>query len=432
MPFSMHWLLAFAVAGCGDNLVPDAPVPSRVEVALVPVTPNRDVDLLFVIDNSPNFLDTQLGFLDAFPAFVDELAALPGGLPNLHIGVITSDLGTLGVLDTGPGPSLGWCVGSGDAGVLHTDAAVNGAFISDVAAADGSRVTNYTRALTDTFKLIGEVGSSGCAFAQHLAAAKRALDHNPANAGFLRDTAGLAIFVLTDDDDCSFMHSSFLDAADPALGPLATFRCPRFGVVCDYRGRTPDEMNVPGTKAGCRSNETSSYVMPVADYAAFFKSLKPDPRNVMMGVVSGDPSPFQVILASPGGGTPRPTVQPICSALDAEDPSIRLPELAHMFSHGVTETVCTPRLRPAQASFARHVRNLVGDSCLPRAIAMPPDCIVADQRADGSETLLPACGEGDCYELVADPECTASGLRVAVARSTAPPADTMVSVRCVL
>ena len=93
--------MVLALASCGDDDcctvtsdaagMPDAS-DGRVEVARV--TPARDIDMLFVIDDSPSTLDKQTALTQAFPAFVNELANLPDGLPSIHIGVVTSDLGT--------------------------------------------------------------------------------------------------------------------------------------------------------------------------------------------------------------------------------------------------------------------------------------------------------------------------------------------------
>ena len=93
-------VLAIALVACGDST--SEPEVPREQVALVPVAAKRDVDLLFVIDDSTSFLGSQIGLKNAFPALLDELSQ-SGELPNLHVGVVTSDLGTLGALDSEPG-----------------------------------------------------------------------------------------------------------------------------------------------------------------------------------------------------------------------------------------------------------------------------------------------------------------------------------------
>src|SRR5690606_31495398 len=136
----------------------------------------------------------------AFPQMIDVLGQLDGGLPNLHIGVVTSDMGTS--TPAGIGPSVGsggtgGCAGTGDDGVLRTVPGMTEAFLSDVDD-EGTRVRNFTGELRDVFGELAQV-PYGCGFEQHLAAMRRALEQ-PANAGFLRPEANLAVVILADED----------------------------------------------------------------------------------------------------------------------------------------------------------------------------------------------------------------------------------------
>jgi hypothetical protein len=82
-----------ALAACGHT---EMEVGDLQEVLTLPAMPNRDLDLLFLIDNSPSMTDKQASLVANFPRMIDTIAMLPGGLPNLHIGVATSDMGTKG------------------------------------------------------------------------------------------------------------------------------------------------------------------------------------------------------------------------------------------------------------------------------------------------------------------------------------------------
>src|SRR5262245_42834079 len=53
--------------------------------------PTRDVDLLFMIDNSSSTRLLQTNLLNNFPTFITTLQNQTQGLPNIHIAVITSD-----------------------------------------------------------------------------------------------------------------------------------------------------------------------------------------------------------------------------------------------------------------------------------------------------------------------------------------------------
>jgi hypothetical protein len=421
----------------------DASGPSHVDVALIPIVPNRNIDLLFVIDDSPGMLEMQNALKTAFPMFVGELGRFTEGLPNMHIGVVTSDLGTKGAADSSAGPGIGSgpgsCSGTGKAGNLQTNGTtlVTGTFISDTRNTDGTRTTNYTGPLVDALSAIASVGAAGCGFEQHIEAARRALDNNPANAGFLRTAANLVVVIVGDEDDCSFAHSTLL-GTDPSLGPLQSFRCTRFGITCDYGGATPDEMNVPSAKTSCHSNETSPYLTKIADYTTYFRSLKSDPRNVMFGAIAGDPTPLAVELrAPPGGGGEEPALAHACSLTSGtKDPAVRMDQLVNTFARGTQVTACRDDLAPSLLTIARQIRTIVGDPCIPRDIAMPADCVLFDTHASG-ETEVPACGGAvttDCFDVVSDAAQCPLGqhLRVNVMRSAAPAADTMMALRCKL
>ncbi len=87
-------LLPLLLAGC-----PTRPI-NKVEPERIGETHNafiqnlnRDVDILFVIDNSGSMGEEQTALATKLPDFINVLAALPGGLPNVHIGVVSSNMG---------------------------------------------------------------------------------------------------------------------------------------------------------------------------------------------------------------------------------------------------------------------------------------------------------------------------------------------------
>src|SRR5262249_59114045 len=99
-----------------------------------------------------------------------------------------------------------------------------------------------------------------------LAAVERALGPNApsGNAGFLRDYAFLGIVLITDEDDCSAPADSQLfdpsqnSNADP-LGPLASFRCTEFGILCG--GQSPPRL-AAGPLSNCVSNAARAHAAP--------------------------------------------------------------------------------------------------------------------------------------------------------------------------
>src|SRR5262245_38864605 len=96
------WL---AVAGCGfpppstlsDGPTPDGQNAGRTAVAWIPATLLRDVDIVFMIDDAPGMIPMQSAFASALPTFVSVLDGVPQGLPNVHIGVVSTDMGSTGI-----------------------------------------------------------------------------------------------------------------------------------------------------------------------------------------------------------------------------------------------------------------------------------------------------------------------------------------------
>ncbi len=118
--FSFLFLLPFLAAGVaagGCRNVPALTVeyspnwPDDYEW-VKPETRLEPVDLLFVIDDSPGMADGQARLGRALPALVERLGRVAGGLPDLHVGVISTDLGTA------PYDSAGCTMPGGDGGRL--------------------------------------------------------------------------------------------------------------------------------------------------------------------------------------------------------------------------------------------------------------------------------------------------------------------------
>ena len=319
------------LAGCPDRTISEvSPEQGRVEYKDIPVDINRKVDILFVIDDSPSMADKQANLKANFPNFINVLNTIAGGLPDVHLGVVTSDLGSSGA-DGMTAPSIGGtaqggCSGQGKAGALQTygTTLVTGKYISDAppAAAGGMRMTNYTGTLAAAFSAIASAGANGCGFEQHIEAAKRALQPtNTANAGFLRSEAYLAVIFVADEDDCSMEHATLLSTDTTQLGPLQSFRCTRYGITCDTGGADENAMNQIGPKGACHSNENSQYLTKISDYVTFFKGLKPDdPTRVIMGGIVGVTTPVETELRAPSGSTTAiPALAHSCTYTDSSN-----------------------------------------------------------------------------------------------------------------
>ncbi len=84
-----------ALAGCDDPPKKTAVDPfDGLDWEVHPGTPtSRAVDMVLVIDNSYGNIDART-YLSEQTGILEALGTLDSGMPDLHVGVITSDLGS--------------------------------------------------------------------------------------------------------------------------------------------------------------------------------------------------------------------------------------------------------------------------------------------------------------------------------------------------
>jgi len=192
-------VLALLAGACAEDRSFEIPAIASKGVYSVswPDPAPQRLDLLFVIDSSPAMAAFQDRLREGMWGVADAIPEVLGRL-DIHVGVITADLGNGATEDRVAMP--GACRGWGDAGALRRSVVVDGAFITDHRMPDRELV-NTRGSFTDALRNISDVGAGGCARTQPLEALRIALDHDPHNAGFLRDDAKLAIVIITARDD---------------------------------------------------------------------------------------------------------------------------------------------------------------------------------------------------------------------------------------
>jgi hypothetical protein len=418
----------------------------------LPATANRDVDILMMIDNSRSMLPLQQKLLASFPVFTQTLASLPGGVPNLHLAVVSSDMGagrnTIQLCNNDHG--IFQSVPRGACAATNLQAGQT--FISNV-----NGVANYTGAIEDVFTCIAALGQDGCGFEGQLGSVVRALGADgvapPAqNAGFLRQNAYLAIVLFTNEDDCSVTADSDLFNAgsqlvsDP-LGPLASFRCNEFGHLCGTPP-APPARTMAADYQECVPAEEMGLLIPVHTIAEQIKSLKPDPSKILVAAIAGLPTPYHVSLA-PALIAQDPQMWPqidhSCMENSAEfaDPGVRLASFVNAFgTNGLFLTTCAPSFAPALQQIAENIGALVAPGCLQAPFAHDsigrPICSVTQQTTTASGTTssktIPSCDATEsnkpCWELTAgDPQCT-GGLRFGVLSDSDLPANAVFQISC--
>jgi len=239
-----------------------------------PAGPTSELDLLFMVDNSGSMTEEQASLTAELPRLVRILASGdfdedgsvggPGDFEpfDLHVGVITADMGTGGF-------TVPTCARSdfGDDGILRTQGrtdipgcmATYPQFLAFQPASGGD-----PSAFATDIACVATTGTGGCGFEQQLEAILKALSPSAPtpwtragytaptffrntfghgdtnNDGFVRDDSVLAIVPVTDEEDCSARDPDLFNPssatygatdlnlrcfahADPALHPLSRF-----------------------------------------------------------------------------------------------------------------------------------------------------------------------------------------------------------------
>jgi hypothetical protein len=269
---------------------------------------------------------------------------------NYHIGITTTDVGTNPTSTSGfpGGRTIPGCASfAGDDGKLQNlpctarglssaALAACGALCPDPGAVprSGGRYISRVDSILnvpskkdaqgreigaqEAIKCMALLGDTGCRIEAPLESAKRALDgHLVENAGFLRANSVLAVFFVTDEDDCS-VQISRRSELDPQVqdctddtspeAPGSCFglelRCLARGVECFDDSSTYQPMTRAGTKTRCRQRATS-FLSPLERYVSFFNTLRPSNKLIVGGIV-----PPSLLGATDGAGRGPLIVEP--------------------------------------------------------------------------------------------------------------------------
>jgi hypothetical protein len=383
------------IASCDERSPTDVAATTRSAALTADAAAGPgDLDVLFMIDNSSSMAEMQQKLAVQIPAFVTALESLPMGLPNIHVAVVSSDMGAPGDATF----SIG-CTAFGDNGTFQNQPqgtctasplAPGATYLSNVGG-----VVNYSGTLSDALSCIALLGDKGCGFEHQLGSIARALgaDGAPApntNTGFLRPNAQLAIIMLSNEDDCSAPPDTLLYSLDVggsgqqniqnALGPVGNFRCNAYGHLCvdapahtscliEPPNHVPADAQSSPTGATlsfteCESADGTGLLTSVQTFVQGIKSLKADPANqIVVGAVVAPATPYTVAWVPQQNGQNTqpgelwPQIEHSCGQLGGEnvnplatqnptdgsfgDPSVRLTQFVQAFGdNGIVGSVC--------------------------------------------------------------------------------------------
>jgi hypothetical protein len=483
-PRQLRWaaleITLLAVWACNTHqLVAPVPEVSRTDKNIFQQAINRKIDIVFEVDNSVSMEPEQANLVANFPAFINVLKNLPGGLPDVHIGVVTSNMGA----------------GASSADVPGCQAPDNGVFVDHVIAATDPICTtatlnagqhfieslnagtqnNFTGDISDVFRCLAQVGTTGCGFEDHLEAVRAALGDSagdpahdipirpvPANnAGFLRDDAYLAIVFITNEEECSSPPDSVLfDPNGPAaLGPLLA-RCFSHTDVCD--GQPVINYVQAGTAAGpfqnCVPDETTfngdprHAPIPIQFYADYLKARKSDSTRLLLSGIIAPASPYSLVVVPDGQGGTMVAQGDSCTGAAGVfgQPTPRWSKFFSSFDakQTITTSICDQSFANAMQLIAQQLGRLLGSPCIagqvlsvsgpkgPRA-----DCSVIDHTTNAAgvqvDTALASCVDNGsvppCWTLAAGTATQCPGqqlMQFLRPTNQAPPVDLNSTVEC--
>ncbi len=310
----------------------------------VAIAINKDVDILFVIDNSGSMGEEQALLSENFASFINVLEA-KDVQANYRIGITTTDSGNPRCEGSVTKPEGGNLVLSSCLDRVDQD---EFKFIDDdfsyactdyCTKRDADLVVRGTTteldetekprrwierietqsnitgvdSNVDAFKCYGPQGVAGCGFESHLESMYRSLalsnDMASQNYGFLRAAAILTIVFITDEADCSYV---------PAFGDIFTPKnkvfwnspddptalssvCWRAGVACTGGpGKYTECHSQNYDSAGLPTDDDSKAVLqPLSKYINFVKSIELEKKKsdenqrVLISLIAGVPKGYE-------------------------------------------------------------------------------------------------------------------------------------------
>ena len=420
---------AIVAVGAAASCIDDQPLggsgEARVIVADVPPIILHEVDLLFVVDNTDTMAAKQADLIASFARLRRYLEYADGGLPDLHVGILSTDMGVGGEF------AVGGCSTEGDAATLQATPRLadcvgptDAPFLRYAWDPDGSEAKNFEGTLEEAFACIAALGTGGCRFEQPLAALGRLLEAERTTAdGFLRDDAVLGLVFLSDEDDCSVKEGSFFD---PALygfdDGVSKYRCFREGVQC--RG---DDAFI-GQREECEPEAGSVYLDDVYARAEELHQAKTEDRQIVVSAITGSSEHIEVEgYTLPQGDDELLSLAPSCEGpAGAAFPAVRLKAFADDFTHSGGAGALCPEDGADDSdgldiltSTGKELRDALGHPCLagrvrdvdPITAGRQVDCEVWAELPDGTRVDVPACehpyavetSTAPCYAIKAGP-----------------------------
>ena len=419
----------------------------------IALTVNKDVDILFVIDNSGSMGEEQGTLAANFDAFIEVLEE-EKVKANYRIGVTTTDNGNpwcSGTTPEGGALRLSSCRSRASEFVFDgaqmidaydeacasvckfdnieiTATEVEGdneekarpwlesiegrTNLGDGTCADGAMDCDGSRTPTtvEAFQCFGPQGINGCGFESQLESMYKALKRSETDGedsfNFLRANAILSVVHVTDEADCSYetaQETIFLPDGErtfwslPDEGAPTSAVCWNAGVACDGEGPSySDCQSVNFAPDGSETDDDNAVLRPVSRYVDFLQNFEDNKQMI---------TPNQEVLVALIGGVGSDGIATYQDSLDQvfqDDFGI-----GPGCTSDAGEAVPPVRLREFAEAFAVNDEQNMFSICEPNyAVALEA---IAEAIADQVKpACMPACvADTDPTSVdILDPSCT--------------------------
>jgi hypothetical protein len=434
--------MAVLASGCLDReLKPLNPCLVSGVSRKVAVNNVDKVDLLFMVDNSNSMAEEQEALKLQFPKLINVLTTgmrsptdenpFPPA-KDLHVGVVSSDMGIPGV-NFGTGTN---CLpDGGDDGRLQHTPRGDGCDMTypTFLSYSAMQMNVTTQKFANDFACIASLGTGGCGFEQQLESPLKALwpsnftdtkgnlvtpnpitflattpmgqmgrgDIPPAqdgNLGFLRNDIAtglslIAIVLVTDEEDCSSRTTEHL-LPQSQLKMDSPFYNQDINLRCHYN---PDllydveKRYLRGFRLLRQDNEQLVVFAAITGVPTDLVDLKNNPidfsdeagRNAWYDNILNDDRMIEKIDQSTMPGTGTGNLQPSCVRTDTAGrtskafPPRRIVQLAKLFGeNGVVQSICQEDFGEAMNAIINVIAKQLGAVCLPRPLVRKSDGLV--------------------------------------------------------
>ncbi len=392
---------------------------------------NKDVDILFVIDNSGSMGEEQALLAKNFGAFIEVLEA-EDVEANYRIGITTTDNGNPWCPPETTTPEAGKLVLSSCKDRLGDFLFDNGTVdVQDLACNDictlsdadlqilptttefdatakprpwlerieGKKNIPESTSTIDAFECFGPQGVNGCGFESQLEsmylALERAKDSNDAEHGFIRTTARLAVVFVTDEADCSYQEqfAEIFDAdgnkvfwSDPSASSPTSAVCWNAGVECtgdpsSYTSCDPVNKDVNGNPG---VPDAEAVLRPMSRYYELLDTIEAikqefdSQQEVIVALIGGVDASGNAVYADASATDPEFQndfgIGPGCSAPSVGPepveavPPVRIRDLVNRYTEGNMFSICSDDYSEALEAIAEGIRDQIQPACYTQCV----------------------------------------------------------------